>query len=309
MGGAPELHEVASGLAFPEGPVWMPDGSIVLVEIQAGRVTRVRPDGTREVIATPGGGPNGAAIGPDGALYVCNNGGFEWHTVGGLTVPGLQPPDYSGGRIERIDLATGEVRVLYDRCGEHPLRGPNDLVFDREGGGFWFTDHGKMRARERDRGGLYWARADGSEIREVAFPLDSPNGVGLSPDGRTVYVAETFTGRVYQWEIAEPGVVKRSQADLLGHGGELLIGLPGLQLLDSLAVDAEGWVCVATIGNGGITAIAPDGSRSEHVPLPDPLVTNLCFGGADLRTAYVTLSGTGRLVRIPWPRPGLRLAY
>jgi len=307
MAEAPALHEIASGLAFPEGPVWMPDGSIVLVEIQGGRVTRVRPDGARQTIAAPGGGPNGAAIGPDGAIYVCNNGGFEWHSVGGLTIPGQQPRDYSGGRIERVDPDTGSVRVLYDRCGAHPLRGPNDLVFDT-GGGFWFTDHGKIRERDRDRGGLYWARADGSEIREVVYPLDAPNGVGLSPDGARVYVAESFTGRVWWWQVVEPGVI-RPALDLLGHGGTLLAGLPGLQLLDSLAVDGEGFVCVATIGNGGITAISPDGARVEHLPLPDPLVTNLCFGGSDLRTAYATLSGTGRLVRFPWPRPGLALAY
>ena len=159
-----EVRELASGLAFPEGPVWMPDGSVVLVEIRGGRVTRIAPDGAQETVATPGGGPNGAAIGPDGALYVCNNGGFEWHEVGGLTLPGNQPADYSGGRIERVDLATGEVAELYRACGDHALRGPNDLVFDAHGG-FWFTDHGKTRARDRDRGGIYWARPDGSERR------------------------------------------------------------------------------------------------------------------------------------------------
>jgi gluconolactonase len=303
----PVWHELASGLAFPEGPVWLPDGSVIVVEIQAGRVARIGADGTKSIVAEPGGGPNGAAIGPDGKLYVCNNGGFEWHTVGPLTVPGHQALDYTGGRIERIDLASGAVDVLYQQCGEHALRGPNDLVFDAHGG-FWFTDHGKIRARDRDRGGLYWARADGSEIREVVYPLDAPNGVGLSPDGRRVFVAETFTGRVWWWEVTEPGVI-RPAPDLLGHGGTLLAGLPGLQLFDSLAVDAEGFVCVATLGNGGITAIAPDGTRIDHIALPDPLVTNLCFGGEDLRTAYATLSGTGRLVRFEWPRPGLRLAF
>ena len=64
-----QIRELASGLEFPEGPVWMPDGSIVLVEIKGGRVTRVGPDGSKHTIATPGGGPNGAAIGPDGKLY------------------------------------------------------------------------------------------------------------------------------------------------------------------------------------------------------------------------------------------------
>lgn len=302
-----EIRELARGLAFPEGPVWMADGSLIVVEIRAGRVTSVRPDGSRRTVAEPGGGPNGAAIGPDGRLYVCNNGGFEWHDVGGLVIPGHQPADYSGGRIERIDLASGAVETLYRRCGPHPLRGPNDLVFD-DRGGFWFTDHGKTRSRDRDRGGVYWARADGSEIREVIYPLDAPNGIGLSPDGRRLYAAETWTGRVWWWDVAEAGAV-RPAASLAGHGGTLLAGLPGFQLLDSLAVDAEGWVCVATIGNGGITAISPDGGTVEHVPLPDPLVTNLCFGGPGLRTAFATLSGTGRLVAFAWPRPGLALAH
>jgi gluconolactonase len=80
-------------------------------------------------------------------------------------------------------------------------------------------------------------------------------------------------------------------------------------MLDSLAVDGEGWVCVATLVNGGITAISPDGATVEHVPFPDLLVTNICFGGDDLRTAYLTLSGTGQLVSTTWPRPGLRLAH
>ena len=66
---------------------------------------------------------------------------------------------------------------------------------------------------------------------------------------------------------------------------------------------------MATIANGGITVISPDGSDIEHVPLPDPLTTNICFGGPERRTAYITLSGTGRLVAMEWPRPGLELCY
>jgi gluconolactonase len=301
------MRELASGLQFPEGPVALPDGSVLLVEIQRGTLTRVAPGGAASVVAHLGGGPNGAAIGPDGAVYVCNNGGFTWHEVVGLTLPGEQPPDYRGGRIERVDLATGVTTVLYTHVDGHGLRGPNDLVFDATGG-FWFTDHGKMRARDRDRGGVYYARPDGSSIREVIYPLDSPNGIGLSPDGKRLYVAETFTARVWCWDVVAPGEVTRGPA-LLGHGGQLLVGLGGLQFLDSLAVEANGNVVVATLSNGGLTVITPDGASVEHVPTPDPLTTNVCFGGPEQRTAYVTLSGTGKLLALDWPRPGLHLAF
>jgi gluconolactonase len=300
-----ELREIATGLEFPEGPIALDDGSVLLVEIKRGTLTRVSPDGKKTVVARTGGGPNGAAIGPDGKVYVCNNGGFEWHAAGPYLLPGNQPADYAGGSIQRVDLESGAVETLYDNCGANALRGPNDLVFDATGG-FWFTDHGKTRPRDRDRGGLYYARADGRSIREMVYPLDSPNGVGLSPDGKRVYVAETHTGRVFYWELAGPGEIRPHGSP---NGGRLLAGLPGLQLLDSLAIDADGNVCIATIVNGGITVISPDGARIEHVPLPDPLTTNLCFGGPDLRTAFVTLSATGKLVSLPWKTAGLRLAF
>jgi gluconolactonase len=302
------MRTIATGLRFPEAPVAMPDGSVLVTEIARGTVTRVKQDGSLSVVAEVGGGPNGLAIGPDGALYCCNNGGFEWHDVMGMPVPGEQAKDYRGGSIQKIDLATGKWTTLYDRCGPHGLRGPNDLVFDTHGG-FWFTDHGKIRARERDRGGLYYARADGSTIREVAYPLDSPNGVGLSPDGKRVYVAETFTGRLWAFEIAAPGEVVHGPALGGPEGGTLVAGLPGFQLFDSLAMEASGNVCVATLATGAITVFAPDGTIVEQVPTADPLTTNLCFAGPDLRTAYVTLSGAGQLAAIDWKRPGLRLAH
>ncbi len=301
-----EMREVTSGLQFPEGPVWMEDGSVLVVEIRRGTLTRVAPDGTKTVVAETGGGPNGAAIGPDGKVYVCNNGGFIWHDVEGLVIPGLQPTDYSGGSIQRVDLDTGAVETLYTECDGIPLRGPNDLVFDATGG-FWFTDHGKRRDRDRDTTGVFYAQPDGSSIREVIFPMDAPNGVGLSPDGNRLYVAETMTGRLFYWDLEGPGEIVSNPGFL--NSGQLLAGLPGFQLLDSLAVDAEGRVCVGTIVNGGITIVTPDGDSIEHLPFPDPLVTNIAFGGPDLSTAYITLSATGRLVAAPWKTPGLKLAF
>ena len=151
------------------------------------------PDGSKDVVAECGGGPNGAAIGPDGKLYVTNNGGsFRYMDMGGLNFPHQPPPEsWNGGRIERIDIETGEVDVLYEECDGHPLRGPNDLVFDAHGG-FWFTDHGVRLERTSDRTGIYYAQPDGSSIREAIFPMDAPNGIGLSPDGSRLYVAETY---------------------------------------------------------------------------------------------------------------------
>lgn len=300
-----DFTEITSGLRFPEGPIAMGDGSVILVEIARGTLSRVSPDGTIDVVAECGGGPNGAAIGPDGKVYVCNNGGFEWHEVNGLLLPGNQPDDYTGGKIQRVDIETGEVELLYDEVDGIMLRGPNDLVFD-DAGGFWFTDHGKTRPRQRDRGGLYYAKADGSSVQEVVYPLDAPNGVGLSPEGDMLYVAETHQGRVYQWPLSGPGQI----AGYFGpeHRGTVLADPEGGPLFDSLAVDSLGNVCVATIRNGGITVITPDGAH-RHIPFDDPLTTNICFGGDELQTAFVTLSGSGQLVARRWEVKGLPLAY
>lgn len=303
------ITDIADGLKFPEGPIAMADGTVILVEMFGPRLTRVHPDGRTETIAEIPGGPNGAAIGPDGAVYLCNNGGaFTPVDLGGMMVPGPFDPDrYIGGRIQRVDLHTGAVTDLYTECAGRPLRAPNDLVMDGHGG-FWFTDHGirDNRARTSDLTGIYYARVDGSSITEVVFPTEAPNGIGLSPDGSTLYWAETHTGRVFRRQIVDVGVLAPA-APL--DASAVLFGLPGLQLLDSLAVDSAGNVCVATIINGGITVISPDGTSVDHVATGDPITTNVCFGGDDLRTAYATLSTSGRLVSMPWPQPGLRLAH
>ena len=300
---------VAEGLHFPEGPVALADGSVVLVEIAAGRITRVAPDGAKDVIATPGGGPNGLAIGPDGKLYCCNNGGFEYVEANGMLAPHGIAHDYSGGRIERIDLTSGEVEVLY-RSGDFgcTLRGPNDIVFDAHGG-FWFTDHGKLDYAKRchDIVGIFYAKADGSHLEEVVFPSQNPNGIGLSPDGTRLYAAETYTCRLMAFDVTAPGKVDQSA----GPGGP---GIPlyrpaGYKFFDSLGIEESGNICVATIGECGISVVSPAGELVEFVATPDVFTTNICWGGADRMDAYVTMSGTGRLAKTRWARPGLALAH
>ena len=304
-----DFELVADGLRFPEGPVWMPDGSIVLVEIAAGRITRIRADGSKETVATPGGGPNGLAIGPDGKLYCCNNGGFEYVENNGMLAPHGIAKDYSGGRIERIDLDTGAVEVVY-RSGDHgcTLRGPNDIVFDAHGG-FWFTDHGKIDYEKRchDVVGIFYAKADGSHIEEVIFPSNNPNGIGLSPDGASLYAAETYTCRLMKFNITAPGKV----APDAGPGGP---GIPlyrpaGYKFFDSLGMEANGNICVATIGECGISVISPAGELVEFVATDDIFTTNICWGGDDMMDAYITCSGTGRLAKTRWARAGLKLNH
>ena len=302
-----DFEIIAEGLAFPEGPVWMLDGSVIVVEIAAGRITRVRPDGAKETVAEPAGGPNGLAIGPDGALYVCNNGGFEWSGQEmGMLLPGGAPADYTTGRIERINLSTGKVERLYDSCDGHRLSGPNDIVFDAHGG-FWFTDLGKHRNHAHENGGLFYAKPDGSSIRCVVSGPNM-NGVGLSPDRRTVYTALTNERLLLAFEITGPGEVAPSPLPALP--GRVVASFPGRTLLDSLAVAADGTVCVATLVEApGIAQVNPSSGQYEIVSFPDLLTTNIAFGGADMQDAWVCLSTTGKLARCRWDRPGLRLAH
>jgi gluconolactonase len=246
-------------------------------------------------------------MGPDGKCYVCNNGGFSWTDDEHALRPSGQAPNYAGGWIERVDIGTGQVERLYDASDKAKLKGPNDLVFDNHGG-FYFTDPGKSRGRDRDVGAVCYARADGSSCRELIFPMTTPNGIGLSPDGSRLYVAETETARLWAFELAGPGQIIRRPFPS-PHGGWLIGAAADHRRFDSLAVDAAGNICVASVATGGIVVFAPEGGIIDVVPLADPFVTNLCFGGPGLRTAFVTLSGRGKLVAIDWPRGGLPLAY
>jgi gluconolactonase len=132
------------------------------------------------------------------------------------------------------------------------------------------------------------------------------NGIGLSPDERTLYVAETETARLWAFDVTAPGEVAKRPFPS-PHGGRLVFGPGGYQRFDSMAVEAGGNVCVATLINGGITVVEPSGRLVAFVALPDLYVTNLCFGGPERRTAFVTLAMSGRLVALDWPRQGLAL--
>lgn len=301
-------HELlCEGLQFPEGPISLADGSLLIVEIARGTLTRIDATGKTNIIADLGNGPNGAAVGPDGMIYVCNNGGFAWLRTPEITRVIGTPDDYETGYIERVNPRTGKSERIYEKCGEHRLNGPNDIVFDRHGG-FYFTDHGKAYERTLDRGIVYYARADGSEIHPVITSILMPNGIALSPDEQTLYVNETETARCWRYRILSPG-----QLELLPYpqftGGELLYGAGGYVRFDGVKCEVDGRVCIAQLHNGGIVTVSPIDGFSEHTPLPDRHTTNLSFGGADMTTMYVTLSSTGRVVKLKRPRPGAKLNF
>lgn len=301
-----DLELVTDRLLFPEGPIALADGSVLVVEIARRTLTRVAADGTLSIVAELGGGPNGAALGPDGKVYVVNNGNAftfpeRWQEEGKLGLP----EQYEGGFIQRVDPVTGAVETLYDQCDGQPLNAPNDIVFDADGN-FWFTCFGYTDGETRRLGGIYHARADGSGITRWRSEQISPNGIGLSPDGGMLYWVDSMMQRCWAARVTAPGVLEPAA----GHmAGRVVVNLPGMQWFDSLALEEDGRICAATLFNGGIMVIDPATGVYEHVPVPDPITTNICFGGPDMRTAWITGSATGTLFRCRWPRPGLRLNF
>lgn len=277
-----EPRAVASGLSFPEGPVLMPDGSIVFVEILGDRLTRIAPDGSVGPYVAVGPGPNGAALGPDGALYVVTNGG--------------KPGNTNGGSVVRVDTKTLATRVLYTTVDGQRLQGPNDIVFD-EWGDFWFTDFAG--------GALYNARIDGSRITRIAT-IPGANGIGLSPDHRTLYVAQ-----VQQRQIARLRLTGRGQVEQHDGAADVQVLAKLEDSLDSLKVDARGDVLVAS-GEAGITSVAPDGRILGKTSVLGRRVTNLVFAGPELKTLYVTANDqgvTGSVYVMSWPDAGLQLLH
>ena len=304
---APALAEpifriVASGLIGPESPKPLADGSILVCEMGRGTLTRILPSGEKKIVADIGLSPNGCAIGPDGAAYVTKNAGLVWQPMNDTQWTSIGPPTPPGqASIVRVDLATGATRTIYVEAAGKPLLGCNDLVFDRRGG-FWFSDlQGKC---------VLWARPDGSEIHRMAQTSWRPNGIALSPDGQRLFAAGANT--IYVAHIVEPGRLANPSDPWRPFSRTSL-------LFDSMAATGDGGLVAGVLfafpppaltdaTRGGLAKIDPNGRLVEVVRLPDPLVTSVAFGGPGLKTAYVTLTSTGRMAALTWPQAGLRLA-
>jgi gluconolactonase len=265
---------VAEQLAFPEGPVWH-QGVLYFVEITAGRISRFTPGAGVERLAAPGGGPNGATLGPGDALYVTQNGGMQPE---GRVTPG----------ILRVALS-GECELLVREVAGLALEGPNDLAFGPDGR-LYFTDpRGSADPLKNERPGrlFVWdlVAGRGELLREVGPVF--PNGIAFDPNGALVWT-ESFSRRVMS--------LRNGQV-------ENILELPERHFPDGLCVDAEGRLYVASTFAHCVSVIE-QGRIVDRYECGDGMVTNCCFAGTDL---YVTESRHGTLWRFPVERPGLPL--
>jgi gluconolactonase len=286
------LHTVTTGLRFPEGPVALDDGTVLVSEIEGAALTLVYPDGTTHSIDV-GGGANGAALGPDGAVYVCNDGGLAFQSEDGIRFPYALAEGNEGGSVQRVDLATESVQTVFTHCDDVRIGNLNDIVFDTSG---W------CYIVDTTIGAVYYADPIGGVIGVAERGLEFPNGMGLSPDGSRLYVSETYAGRIFCWDVTAPGVLANKTE---------LYSSNGAHHWDGLAIDGAGNVCASNLQHSGITVISPIGEVLAKFVTPqrDPFVTNLCFGGPGGNTAYICSSGLGILYSIGWPWPGLRLNF
>jgi gluconolactonase len=268
---------VAGGVPFGEGPVWCPDGTLVVTSVAAGALFRVPPgragSGNAERFAETGGGANGAALCADGSILVTQNGGFDVGTTG--IIPGA-PPVTSEPAIPGLQLASADGVVTY--LLDEGFHAPNDLCVARDGTVF-FTDPGHYPPPEPEFGRVFALARDGS-VRLVADRFLYCNGIALDRDGTLIVVERRGLQRLL------PDGEREWVIEKLGRGGG-----------DGFCLDAEGRFYVASTIEHGVRVVEPDGTVVDFLEIDgEGLTTNCCFGGPDLRTLYATDAIPGNIV-------------
>lgn len=264
---------VADGLGFTEGPAWLPDGRVALTSISHGCVYIVDLAGAPAERIETGGGPNGLAVGPDGAMYVAQNGGIFGGS--GPAEPGVQV------------IRDGRVDYLADGMGA-----PNDLVFGPDGR-LWVTDtRCEIDFFNPDDSKPGWVWAIDTTTGATELVIDSGpvfiNGLGFTPDGARLLVTTTSGAQLVSYNTESPG----------SAGGDVVCtfdnGWP-----DGVAVGPQGDMWVALTGGHRLDRVAPTGQILGSAALPSGSVpTNVCFGGERSDELYVTASFHQALLRI-----------
>lgn len=280
--------EVATSVAFTEGPAADAEGNVYFTETVFNRIMKLSKDGTLSVFRENSNGANGLAIDAQGRLVVCEGG------------------DRTKGkpRVTRINVKTGQLEVLAESFGATPLSQPNDLTIDSRGR-IYFTDFAIPL-------GVYRIDPDGKISRLLAAPqIEKPNGILVSPDDKILYLVEanraTESGArmIRAYDLQPDGTLRNMR---VFHNFS-----PG-RSADGLCADTKGNLYAAAGLNrlrgptetlatkAGVHVFAPDGKLLRFIPIHEDLITNCTFGGPDNKTLYVTAGKT--LFRIQNDIPG-----
>ena len=264
-----QLEKVAGGFVFTEGPLWHPDGFYYFVDIRQNLLYRMVIGQQAEVVRKTIGG-NGTTFDLQGRLIQCEG---------------------DGRMVTRLDT-NGAVTTLVDRFEGKKLNRPNDVIC-HSNGSLYFTDPGyrvPMAERELDAA-VYRIAPDGTV--SLAVPVEYPNGLALSTDERTLYIANTrWCQYIHAVELDAAGnmVRRRVFADMSADGTN---GVP-----DGMKVDQAGRVFCT--GTGGVWVFAPDGAKLGIIEMPE-VCANVAFGGPDLRTLFLTASTSVYTLRVRTP--------
>jgi gluconolactonase len=276
-----QVTKVADGLKFPEGPAWDGRGNLYVSNCDAvpGIVTRIDQQGTASIAFT----------GSDKTFKKTN--GMTCHVSGSVFAC-----DFGKNAIVEI-RPDGSVSTYADNYQGVPFRGPNDLAFDPNGN-LYFSDPAGS-SKEAPIGHVY--RVDKlKKVTQVASGLAFPNGVAFSPDGNTLYVAESQKYHVLKYPVKSDGSLGEKS---------VFCTLPGEHDPDGMNFDSAGNLWVAQFGGGAIHQFDPSGKLIRSVDMPGKKVTNVEFGGKDMKTLYITEVETGAVYRIRTEVPGMKLFY
>lgn len=288
----------ATSIAFTEGPAAAGDGTVYFSDIANNRIMRLPPGGQRaEVFREPSGRANGLLFDAQGRLLACEGNEFG---------------DNDGNRrITRTDLQTGEVEVLTDRFDGKRYNAPNDIAALRNGLIF-FTDpcYGDRATMELDHDSVYRINLDGSVDRVITQPeIQRPNGIAVSPDERTLYLVDSCpvvggNRKIWTFDLTADGELsnQREVIDFApGRGGDGMAVAQNGDLYIAAGISRPRGPHEATTVPSGIWIVSPTGDVKGRIPIVEDVLTNVTFGGDDLKTLYIAAGKTLFSIRVETP--------